>query len=108
MEQKRLEYLTKKYEKKLHPATGEGMPGVAGQKPGGMAKGPRGRNAANMSPAKPKNIKKTLGRLFSYIAKDKWKLIIVCICVIAGTVAGLAGSYMLRPIINNFIARLNN
>ena len=100
MEQKRLEYLKKKYEKKLNPATGEGMPGVAGQKPGGMAKGPRGRNAANMSPAKPKNIKKTLGRLFSYIAKDKWKLIIVCICVIAGTVAGLAGSYMLRPIIN--------
>lgn len=58
------------------------------------------KNARNMPVSKPKNMKKTLSRLFSYIANDKWKLMIVCLCVVGGTIANLAGSYMLRPIIN--------
>lgn len=102
MEQKRFEYFTKKYEKKLNPATEGTMPGGAGSKQQGMPKGPGPgkKGAGNMPPAKPKNIKKTLGRLFSYIAEDQWKLVVVFICVVGGTVANLAGSYMLRPIIN--------
>ena len=79
----------------------EDMPGMPG-KPGGMPKGPGPGNkgARNMAVQKPKDMKKTLKRLFSYIAGDKWKLIVVCFCVVAGTVSSLAGSYMLRPIIN--------
>lgn len=110
MEQKRLEYLQKKYEKKLNPASlQEGM-GAAGSKMAGMGKGhgPGSRNARNMAVAKPKNIKRTLGRLFSYIAKDKWKLLIVCFCVVGGTIANLAGSYMLRPIINGLTSPEGN
>lgn len=103
MEQKRLAYLQKKYEKKLNPASGQDIPGAGKGKNAGMPKGPGpgGRGSGgNMAMGKPKNMKKTLGRLFSYIAKDKWKLLIVCLCVIGGTIANLAGSYMLRPIIN--------
>lgn len=102
MEQKRLEYLQKKYEKKLNPAAAQEISRAAGQKPAGIPKGPGpgNRGARNMPISKPKNMKKTLGRLFSYIAKDKWKLVIVCLCVVGGTIANLAGSYMLRPIIN--------
>ncbi|MBQ8598437.1 MAG: ABC transporter ATP-binding protein [Lachnospiraceae bacterium] len=105
MDQKRLKYLQKKYENKLNPPAGGEIPGAA-QKAAGMSggpggKGPRGKGpGAGMPMGKPKNMKKTLGRLFSYIAKDKWKLMIVCLCVVGGTIANLAGSYMLRPIIN--------
>ncbi|MDE6816138.1 MAG: ABC transporter ATP-binding protein/permease [Lachnospiraceae bacterium] len=53
-----------------------------------------------MPGGKPKNMKKTLGRLFSYISHNKLQLGIVVLCIIAGTIANLAGSYMLRPIIN--------
>ena len=56
-----------------------------------MGRGPGG---------KPKNVKKTLGRLLGYISGEKLKLFIVFLCVIGGTAANLAGSYMLRPIIN--------
>lgn len=57
-----------------------------------------------MPGGKPKNIKKTVGRLFGYISNDVPKLVIVFFCVIANTVASLAGSYLLRPIINNITA----
>jgi len=39
-------------------------------------------------------------RLMGYLSEDKGRLIFVFFCVIAGTIANLAGSYMLRPIIN--------
>ncbi len=52
---------------------------------------------------KPKNAGKTIGRLFSYIGKDKWKLGICLLCIVLYTVASLAGSYMLRPVINNLV-----
>lgn len=52
---------------------------------------------------KPKNAGKTIGRLFSYIGKDKWKLGICLLCIVLYTVSSLAGSYMLRPVINNLV-----
>ncbi|MCM1135682.1 MAG: ABC transporter ATP-binding protein/permease [Clostridium sp.] len=67
----------------------------------GPGRGPgmgRGRN--KVMGGKPQNVKKTMGRLFGYIANEKLKLFIVILCVIGGTIANLAGSYMLRPIIN--------
>ncbi|MDO4303548.1 MAG: ABC transporter ATP-binding protein [Bacillota bacterium] len=57
-----------------------------------------------MAGGKPKNVKKTVGRLLGYIAHQKLKLGIVFLCVIGGTIANLAGSYMLRPIINGLTA----
>lgn len=96
MRQEKLKYLQKKYESKLNPADGMMLQNGMGSRP----KGPGSRSKKSMAGGKPKNLKKTVGRLFGYISRDKWKLIVVCLCVVGGTVATLAGSYMLRPIIN--------
>lgn len=101
MKQERLDYLTGKYEAKLNPSNEDEMSGkpMGGRKHGGPG-GPGGPGGRGMMGGKPKNTKATLKRLFSYIAKDKWKLLIVLLCIMAGTAGNLAGSYLLRPIIN--------
>lgn len=50
---------------------------------------------------KPRDTKKTIGRLWGYIKKDTGKLCLVILCVVAASSSSLAGSYMLRPIINS-------
>lgn len=101
MTQEKLEYYQKKYEQKLSTISNTAGPGGSR----GPKMGP-GRNAARqgMQFKKPANARKTIGRLFGYIAKDKWRLAVVFLCVIGGTIANLAGSYMLRPIINGLTA----
>ncbi|MDE7275249.1 MAG: ABC transporter ATP-binding protein/permease [Lachnospiraceae bacterium] len=99
MDSVRLERLEKKYGRK-NPAGPEIRKGP-GPGPGGP--GPRGRGAG-MPIAKPQNAGKTIGRLFSYIGEDKWKLVIFIFCIVFYTVANLAGSYLLRPIINNLVS----
>lgn len=91
MNDERLQFLKKKYEKKLDPQSFD-MSLTKGHGPGG------GRG---MSKGKPKNARATVKRLLSYISKDKWKLIIVFACTLLNTLFSLAASYMLRPIINN-------
>lgn len=66
--------------------------------------GPGGRNKGMLATGKPKATGKSLKRLFSYIGKDKYKLIIVMLCLLGSTVSSLGGSYMLRPIVNNLVA----
>lgn len=101
MRQEKLEYLQKKYESRLNPKEDAVMETGMGGRPGGVHGGPHGGRGRNgMAGGKPKNVKKTVGRLLSYISQDKWKLMVVAFCVIGGTIANLAGSYMLRPIIN--------
>lgn len=98
MDEARIERLEKKYGKKASAVE------EAGHGPGprpGRGPGPRG---AHMSGAKPQNVGKTIQRLFSYIGKDKWKLVIFIICIVIYTVASLAGSYLLRPVINNLVS----
>ncbi len=69
--------------------------GVAGGRgPGGP---PRG-----MGP-KPKNAGASLVRLFSYIKTDAWKIPIVFALVLLNAGASLAGSYVLRPVINGLV-----
>ena len=66
--------------------------------------GPRmGRGAALSSKGKPKNLKKTVARLFRYLAGERKLLITAMICAVLHTMAALAASYMLRPIMNRFI-----
>lgn len=99
MDSIRLERLEKKYGRK-NPA---GLEIRKGPGPGPGGPGPRGRGAG-MPMAKPQNAGKTIGRLFSYIGEDKWKLVIFIFCIVFYTVANLAGSYLLRPIINNLVS----
>lgn len=91
--------LQKKYEKKLAPKSIEEL-AASGQMKKTRGHGPGGRG---MGGVKPKDAKATIKRLLGYIAKDKWKIVIVFFCVIANTVLTLAAGYMTRPIINNLI-----
>lgn len=95
MKQEKSEYFQKKYESRLNPVKSGIMAGQT------RPKGPGSKNMrGQMASGKPKEMKKTLGRLFSYISDNKWQLVVVLICIIGGTAANLSGSYMLRPIIN--------
>lgn len=66
----------------------------------GHGHGPHGHAMRGMPGAKPRNVKKTVRRLLSYLEGEQYKLIFVLFCVLANTAASLTGSYMLRPIIN--------
>lgn len=52
---------------------------------------------------KPKDTKAALKRLLGYVKEDKTKIGFSFLCVILSSASTLAGSYMLRPIINNYI-----
>ncbi len=56
---------------------------------------------------KPKNLKNTVLRLFSYMSDAKAALAGALLCVVVSTVSNLAASYMLRPVINNHIIGFN-
>lgn len=92
----RAEKLIKKYNKSTNTKAPTKAPG--------MNFGNRGGHGRNMKVSKPKNTKATIKRLASYIAEDKMKLVFVFICVIATSLTTIAGSYMLRPIINNLVS----
>jgi len=92
-----LEALKKQYNK-----YGAAMP-QAHAGPGG---GPRGGAAARARAAegKPKKTQDTIKRLLKYMGKHKALLILAIVLVVVRSVSNVAGSYMLRPIINNYIA----
>ena len=92
MNEERKEALIRKYSR------GE----QSGAAPAGGPPGP-GPRRRGMRGGRPKNAGKTIRRLLSYIEQDRFMLMIVFVCVILNTVAMLAGSYMLRPIINGLI-----
>ncbi len=98
MNETRKEALLRKYAHAAQAAQAQDGPGH-GPGPGPGGRGP-GRGRGQMG-GKPGNAGKTIKRLLSYIQQDTTKLIIVFVCVIANTAATLAGSYMLRPIINS-------
>ena len=88
-----LEELQKQY----HSTQKPGAPGMGGGPRGG---GPRGgRGPAGMG-GKPKNTKKTVSRLLSYVGKYKALFFVVLAFMMLNTVFSLIGGYMTRPIIN--------
>ena len=58
----------------------------------------------NAKRGKPKNMKAAIKRLFAYLNEDKLKIGIAFLCVLISSAANLAGTYMLRPILNNLVA----
>ena len=61
---------------------------------------PMGGPGKNMKFGKPKNVGKTVSRLLSYVAKSKGLMAIVVFLVLFSSVANIAGTYFLTPIIN--------
>lgn len=92
--EERKEILLRRYGN-INVMNGPGGPG----RPRGGGPGPRGM----MAFGKPKNVSATINRLLSYIGKGKIKVMFVFACVLGGTLANLAGSYILRPLINNLV-----
>ena len=67
-----------------------------------MGKGSGGKKMPSGGP-KPKNMKKTLGTLLRYLGKYKVFLAIVLVLVVFNSFAMVAGSYFLKPLVNNYI-----
>ena len=75
---------------------------ASAKNPGGMKGpgmgGPRGRHPGMKG--KPKNLKKTVSRLLSYVKVYKARLFAVLICMLLTTVTSLLGGYLIAPIVN--------
>lgn len=52
-------------------------------------------------PPKPRNVWPSIKRLFGYMSQDVPKIVVVGILVIINSASSLAGSYVLRPVINS-------
>ncbi len=93
-----LEELKKQY-------SGAGKPGAPGRGPGGPMGGPRrGPGGPGFrAKGKPKNMRATVIRLLSYVAKYKIQLIFVFVFMITNTLTSLYAGYQLKPIFNMLI-----
>ena len=52
---------------------------------------------------RPKDMKGTFKKLMHYVGRYKGSLILVAVCLIVSSVASVATSYMLKPLLNNYI-----
>ena len=93
MDEKRIESLKRRYGSRVAAAPKK-------------RHGPAARAAAG-SGGRPRAGKQTIGRLLSYLDKDKKWLFVSFFCVLVSTISNLAGAYMLRPIINTYIVPLD-
>ncbi len=67
-----------------------------------MPPGPRNMSA----PQKPKDVKKTIKRLLSYMGAKKWQLLIVVICILIASLSTLASTYFIKPMLDEHIVPL--
>ena len=70
------------------------------QRQGGPGRGGPGARGGYQ---KPKDAKRTMLRLLKYISGKKWLLVIVFACVAASSVASLAGTYLIKPVLNDLV-----
>ena len=86
-----LEQLQKQYSRAPKDGPRGGMP--IGPRRGGGPGGPRPKG-------KPKNVKASVKRLWSYVSAYRFRLILVLLCMLLATCSSLCGGYLLAPIIN--------
>ena len=75
--------------------------------PRGGPGGPGGRGARGGF-QKPKHLRKTMIRMFSYLTRRPVLLAIALFCVIAAALSSVAGTYFMRPIINSITEAAKN
>ena len=68
-----------------------------------IAAGGRGTGKYGAAGEKPRHSRLTLLRMLSYLGQDRGLMYAVAVLVIVGIACSLIGSYMLRPIINDYI-----
>ncbi len=66
-----------------------------------------GPNSRRQKMEKPKDAVKTIKKIFSYLAESKWLLFLVVFFVIISASAQVAGTYFLKPLINDYIHPFN-
>ncbi len=71
-----------------------------------MGEGRRRGPGSGVGMGKPKNAGKSIRRLFGYMKKDIPLIVIVGILVLVSSFASLAGSYVLRPVINGLMVSM--
>ncbi len=72
----------------------------------GGGHGPRrGGGPGVRAKGKPKDTKATIKRLLSYVAKYKFRLVLVLVCMLFSTLSSLTGAYILRPVINALVGQ---
>ncbi len=57
---------------------------------------------------KPKNAKKTFGRILQYMGKSKMLLFVVFIMLVLSTVCSIGASYCLKPILDGVAESIKN
>ena len=68
---------------------------------GGPGRG--GRDRALGAGGKPRNMRRTIVRLFRYLSQERLLLTLALVCAVVCTVSTLAAGYLLRPIMNRFL-----
>ena len=74
---------------------------MAEQKTGRMGGGPGGPGRHGYQ--KPKNMRKTLATLMRYLGRSWPLLVIVAVCLVVSSLCTVGGSYLLKPLINDYI-----
>ncbi len=97
-ERQKMESLKRRYGHR----TSYGAPGGAGR-----GRGPGHGPGRQLRGGRPKEARATVKRLLSYLNQDRGMMGVAFLCVILNTFGSLAGAYMLRPIINTYIAPLD-
>ncbi|MBQ2697045.1 MAG: ABC transporter ATP-binding protein, partial [Clostridia bacterium] len=59
-----------------------------------------------MPGAKPREIKKTIGRVLSYLEGYRGRLVLVAFCLLVSSGSTIAGTYFLKPLFNTFLRPL--
>ena len=67
---------------------------------------PGGKKGMHGKFQKPKNTKQTVSRLFGYLAKRKWLLVLVVLLVLLSTVGMLLSSYFIKILTDEFLPPL--
>ena len=66
-------------------------------------RGPGGHGHGGHGFQRPKDMKGTFKKLMRYVGRYKGSLALVAVCLIVSSVASVATSYMLKPLLNNYI-----
>lgn len=56
---------------------------------------------ANFS--RPKNTRRAIRQMFGYLGRHKWYMFAIALLVAASAMANIMGTYLLKPVINNYI-----
>ncbi len=75
-------------------------------RPGSEPREPQHGPGSRFTLQRPKNGWKTFRRLLTYVTRKKWPLLLVLLCVVVSSLSSVAGTYLLRPVLNTLVGDL--